>query len=345
MAADLKLPLIDLASPDRAATAKSIRQACADHGFFYVVNHGIEESFLQQVFHESRKFFALPQDEKMKLESKTDNRGYSPLLSHTLDSSSQVTGDLHEGIFLTCAKVRYSYFNANQWPEEELLPCWRTTMESYYEKMLAVGKNLISLMALALGLDDLFFEKIGAMHETLAYIRLLHYPGKTLDASSRLGASPHSDFGMATLLLTDGVPGLQICRDKDRHPQLWEDVPHVAGALIFNVGDLLERWTNCLFRSTMHRVLATEQERYSIAFFINGDPDCMVECLESCCSKENPPRFPAIRGADYLQEHITAIYSRGNSIGDTGISWGNLPPSLRPPQEGGYPPLPFIDWG
>ncbi|KAJ0961918.1 hypothetical protein J5N97_029746 [Dioscorea zingiberensis] len=268
MAADLKLPLIDLASPDRPATAKSIRQACVDHGFFYLVNHGIEESFLQQAFHESRRFFALPQDEKMKLKKRMDNRGYNPLLSETLDSSLEVRGDLHEDIFLTCAKVRYSYFDANQWPEEELLPRWRTTMESYYEKMLSVGKNLISLMALALGLDDLFFEKIGAMHETLAYIRLLHYPGITLDASSRLGASAHSDFGMATLLLTDGVPGLQICRDKDRHPQLWEDVPHVSGALIVNVGDLLERWTNCLFRSTMHRVLATEQERHSTGILI-----------------------------------------------------------------------------
>ncbi|XP_039142149.1 LOW QUALITY PROTEIN: 2-oxoglutarate-Fe(II) type oxidoreductase hxnY-like [Dioscorea cayenensis subsp. rotundata] len=146
-------------------------------------------------------------------------------------------------------------------------------MESYYEKMLAVSKKLISLMALSLGLDDLFFEKIGAWHEPLAYVRLLHYPGKTFEGScGRLGASAHSDFGIATLLLTDGVPGLQICRDKDRHPQLWEDVPHVHGALIVNVGDLLERWTNCLFRSTLHRVLPTEQERYSVAFLPKWRP-------------------------------------------------------------------------
>ncbi|KAJ0961919.1 hypothetical protein J5N97_029747 [Dioscorea zingiberensis] len=313
MAGNLVLPLIDLAFPDRASTAKSIRQACADHGFFYLVNHGIEESFFQQMFQESRKFFSLPHDEKMKLKSKRDNLGYNPLPSKTLDSSSKFIGGLREDIYLTSAKVKYSQFNASQWPPEELLPCsWRATMESYYEKMMAVGKNLFSLIALALGLDDLFFEKIGALHETLAYIRLLRYPGKTPDTSSgSLGAPAHSDFGMATLLLTDGVPGLQICMDKDKHPQLWEDVPHVNGALIINVGDLLERWTNCLFRSTMHRVLVTEQERYSIAFFIDGDPDCTVVCLESCCSEENPARFPPIRGVDYLQEHLTAIYASG----------------------------------
>ncbi|KAH7659375.1 Aminocyclopropanecarboxylate oxidase protein [Dioscorea alata] len=312
MAGDLVLPLIDLSNPDRDSSAKSIRKACLDHGFFYLVNHGIEESFFQQLLKQSKKFFSLPLDEKMKLQTRKDNRGYNPLLSLTLDSSSEVKGDVNEGFFITSAKISYSQFNANQWPPEELLPCWRATMESYYEKMLAVSKKLISLMALSLGLDDLFFEKIGAWHEPLAYVRLLHYPGKTFEGScGRLGASAHSDFGIATLLLTDGVPGLQICRDKDRHPQLWEDVPHVHGALIVNVGDLLERWTNCLFRSTLHRVLPTEQERYSVAFFINGDLDCMVECLESCCSKENPPRFPAIQCVDYLRHRISAIYTGG----------------------------------
>ncbi|KAJ0961916.1 hypothetical protein J5N97_029744 [Dioscorea zingiberensis] len=108
--------------------------------------------------------------------------------------------------------------------------------------------------------------------------------------------------------VTDGVPGLQICRNKDRQPQIWEDVPHVNGALIVNVGDMLERWTNCLFRSTLHRVLATGQKRYSIAFFIDPNSDCLVECLESCCSENNPPRFPAIRSGDYLDARIKASY-------------------------------------
>ncbi|XP_039141312.1 2-oxoglutarate-Fe(II) type oxidoreductase hxnY-like [Dioscorea cayenensis subsp. rotundata] len=131
------------------------------------------------------------------------------------------------------------------------------------------------------------------------------------DNNGRLGASAHSDFGMVTLLVTDGCPrssGMSICRDKDRRPQLWENVPHVNGALIVNVGDLLERWTNCLFRSTLHRVLPPRQERYSVAFFIDPNSDCLVECLETCCSEKNPPRFPAIRSGDHLQARIKAAY-------------------------------------
>ncbi|XP_039118967.1 2-oxoglutarate-dependent dioxygenase-like isoform X1 [Dioscorea cayenensis subsp. rotundata] len=175
-AEQLELPLIDLSSPDRACSAKSIRKACVDHGFFYLVNHGIEELVLQQVFQESKKFFSLPLDEKMKLGYK-DHRGYTPMFAETLDPSSKIKGDFKEGFYIGPAKFSDSQVDANQWPSDDVLPCWRATMESYYEKMLAVGKSLISLIALALDLDDLFFEKIGALYQPMAFLRLLHYPG------------------------------------------------------------------------------------------------------------------------------------------------------------------------
>lgn len=66
------------------------------------------------------------------------------------------------------------------------------------------------------------------------------------------GAGAHTDYGMITILVTDGVPGLQVCRDKLQKPQIWEDVHHLKGALIVNIGDMMERWTNCLFKSTLH---------------------------------------------------------------------------------------------
>ncbi|XP_028091492.1 gibberellin 2-beta-dioxygenase 8-like isoform X6 [Camellia sinensis] len=105
------------------------------------------------------------------------------------------------------------------------------------------------------------------------------------------GASAHSDYGMITLLATDGVGGLQVCRDKSKQPLVWEDVDHINGALIVNIGGMTERWTNCLFRSTLHRVMSTGRERYSMAFFLNPSADCVVECLESCCSELTPPRY------------------------------------------------------
>ncbi|XP_028091487.1 1-aminocyclopropane-1-carboxylate oxidase-like isoform X2 [Camellia sinensis] len=206
MAKALQLPIIDLASLDRISTANSIRQACIECGFFYLINHGVEQELLKQVFDESKRFFSLPLEEKMKLLHR-ENRGYTPLYAENLNPSSSSKGEL--------------------------------------------------------GLSD---EEI-------------------------FGASAHSDYGMITLLATDGVGGLQVCRDKSKQPLVWEDVDHINGALIVNIGGMTERWTNCLFRSTLHRVMSTGRERYSMAFFLNPSADCVVECLESCCSELTPPRY------------------------------------------------------
>eukprot|EP00268_Persea_americana_P041294 TRINITY_DN410_c0_g1_i1.p1 TRINITY_DN410_c0_g1~~TRINITY_DN410_c0_g1_i1.p1 ORF type:complete len:204 (+),score=27.52 TRINITY_DN410_c0_g1_i1:327-938(+) len=135
-------------------------------------------------------------------------------------------------------------------------------MELYHKKLVTLGRNLISLIALALNLDEDFFEKVGACR---VFMRLLHYPVETSDIMN-YGASAHPDYGMITILATDGVRGLQICKEKDKQPRVWEDVLHVNGAFIVNIGDMMERWTNCLFRSTLHRVMTTGQERYHSLF-------------------------------------------------------------------------------
>ncbi|XP_020085213.1 2-oxoglutarate-Fe(II) type oxidoreductase-like isoform X2 [Ananas comosus] len=310
MSRNLELPLVDLSSSDPFATAQLIRKACVEYGFFYLINHGIEDTLIWEVFRESKKFFALPPEEKMKLEHNDAHRGYTPIYAETLDPSSEFKGDLKESFYIGPNGGTSSGKDPNQWPLEESLPSWRATMESYYERVLAVGRRLLSLIAFALNLDDQFFEKIGALNSPMAFLRLLHYPGE-LGASDKgnYGASAHSDYGMVTLLATDGVPGLQICREKEKHPQLWEDVSHIDGALIVNIGDMLERWTNCIFRSTLHRVLVIGKERYSVAFFLDPNYDCVVECLESCCSKTSPPRFPPIRSGDYLRERLRVSYS------------------------------------
>ncbi|KAF5195655.1 2-oxoglutarate-Fe(II) type oxidoreductase [Thalictrum thalictroides] len=303
----LNLPIVDLSSSDRASTAKSIRQACVRYGFFYLVNHGVEDELIKKVFDESKKFFSLPMHEKTKLTRK-EHRGYTPLYAETLDTSTKSMGDLKESFYIgPIEDLPQSVLN--QWPSEEFLPTWRPTMTSYYNKVISAAKRLLSLIALALNLDETYFEKIGASHKPTAFLRLLHYPGEPAALHEETyGASAHSDYGMITLLATEGVRGLQICREKDTKPQVWEDVYHVNGAFIVNIGDMMERWTNCLFRSTLHRVILTEQERYSVAFFCDPNEDCIVECLDSCCSEISPPRFPPVRSGDYLQERFRATF-------------------------------------
>ncbi|XP_024026899.1 2-oxoglutarate-Fe(II) type oxidoreductase [Morus notabilis] len=305
----LKLPIIDLSSSDTSSTAASIRQACIEHGFFYLVNHGVEDEVLEKVFLESKKLFSLPLEEKMRLDRK-ENRGYTPLFAEALDPVSAPKGDPKESYYVGRLEDDSAAVKLNQWPSQEILPSWRPTMETYYRKVLCAGKRLLRLIALALNLDEDFFEKVGGLDKPAAFLRLLHYPGELGSSEEEIcGASAHSDYGSITLLAADGVPGLQICREKFKQPRVWEDVPHLHGAFIVNVGDMMERWTNCLFRSTLHRVMPTGQERYSAAFFLDPKEDCVVECIESCCSESSPPRFPPIRSGDYLKERFRLTYA------------------------------------
>ena len=306
---NLDLHIIDL-STDRASAVKLIRKACLDSGFFYVVNHGIEDSLMQMVFQQSKEFFALPLEEKMEL-VREDHAGYTPIYGETLDPSSKSGGDIKETFNIAPnGNKNAQHDGVKEWPSEESVPLWRDTMETYYEEAMAVAKELLSLIALALDLDDEFFEKVGALSPAMGFLRLLHYPGE-LGAlkSNKFGASAHSDYGMITLLATNGVAGLQICKEKEKSPQIWEDVRHIDGAFIVNLGDILERWTNCIFRSTLHRVKPVGQERYSVAFFLYPNFDCVVECLESCCSETRPARFPPISGGDYLKQRGRLTYS------------------------------------
>lgn len=182
-------------------------------------------------------------------------------------------------------------------------------MEKYNRQVLMVGKRIVKLLALALNLEMNFFEKPGFLDSPMAYIRLLHYSAEvSIPEQGIYGAGAHSDYGMITLLATDGVRGLQICRNKDAVPQFWEDVVPLKGAFIVNIGDMLERWSNGLFRSTLHRVVIAGEERYSVAFFLDPNFDCLVECLPACCSAENPPRFAPITSGHYLIERYKLSY-------------------------------------
>ncbi|RVX15585.1 hypothetical protein CK203_009163 [Vitis vinifera] len=209
---------------------------------------GVEEELLLRVFDESQKFFSLPLEEKMKLATK-HHRGYTPMYAENLDYSSSSRGDSKESFYIGSLEAGRSYLN--RWPSEEILPSWRPTMESYHKKLLlgaksgficldnivnnvykvlllkdgkygqtqlagsrvwSVGKKLISLIAQALDLDADFFEKVGALDDPMPFLRLLHYPGDLeFCGEETYGASAHSDYGMVTLLATNGVPGLQAC--------------------------------------------------------------------------------------------------------------------------------------
>ncbi|KAJ4895064.1 2-oxoglutarate (2OG) and Fe(II)-dependent oxygenase superfamily protein [Raphanus sativus] len=309
------LNCIDLADHDLHRSVVSLKQACLDSGFFYVINHGINEEFMEDVFEQSKKFFALPLEEKMKVLRNEKHRGYTPVLDEILDPENQVNGDHKEGYYIGIEVPKDDpdydkpFYGPNPWPDSDVLPQWRETMEKYHQEALRVSKDIGRLLALALDLDANYFDTPEMLGKPIATMRLLHYQGVSDPSQGIYACGAHSDYGMMTLLATDGVMGLQICKDKNAKPQKWEYVPAIKGAYIVNLGDMLERWSNGFFKSTLHRVLGNGQERYSIPFFVEPNHECLVECLPTCKSESNVPKYPAIKCSAYLTQRYKETHA------------------------------------
>uniref|UniRef100_A0A5B7BEV8 Putative sexual differentiation process protein isp7-like isoform X1 n=1 Tax=Davidia involucrata TaxID=16924 RepID=A0A5B7BEV8_DAVIN len=311
---------IDLSSCDIQNSVSLLKQVCLDSGFFYVINHGISQEFMDEVFAQSKMFFNLPISEKMKLLRNEKHRGYTPVLDEYLDPENQIHGDYKEGYYIGVevheddTDAQKPFYGLNVWPNADTLSGWRHTMEKYHREALGVAKAVARIIALALDLEGDYFDRQEMLGKPIATLRLLHYEGQISDPVKGIyGAGAHSDFGLITLLATDDIIGLQICKDKDAKPQIWEYVAPLRGAFIVNLGDMLERWSNCIFRSTLHRVLGNGQERYSIAYFVEPSHDCLVECLPTCQSKENPPKFPPIRCETYMLQRYKDTHADLNS--------------------------------
>jgi isopenicillin N synthase-like dioxygenase len=134
-------------------------------------------------------------------------------------------------------------------------------------------------------------------------LRFLHYPAvpPAPDGGRTVATLPHTDYGALTLLATDGVPGLEVKPTGGG----WTPVEAPAGSLVVNLGDMLARWTNDVYRSTVHRVVAPPSgDRLSIPFFVNPDPATIVECIPACVTPARPCAYRPIAAGEFLTMRI-----------------------------------------
>jgi len=313
------LPVIDvggLASPDiadRKRVAAALGTACRDKGFFYIRNHGVAENLMASVFAEAEKFFSLPTAQKrdVSMARSKANRGYEALQGQTLEAGTPP--DLKEGFYIgpehrsDDPRVQAGLFNygANQWPHE--MPLFRSTMDAYYQAMLGLGHRLMRGLALSLDVQEDYFDEY--CHDPMATLRLLHYPpqpasGAEGQLAGQKGAGAHTDFGGITLLKQDSVGGLQVW---DHANQGWIHADPVPETYVVNLGDMMSRWTNGRYRSTLHRVInASGRERYSVPFFFSGNYQYVVSCIASCVSPGEAPKYPPIT----VEDHFRAMYAK-----------------------------------
>ncbi|MCU4653090.1 isopenicillin N synthase family oxygenase [Roseibacterium sp. SDUM158016] len=302
------IPVLDFTrfseGTDREGFVADLGAAARGPGFFLLKGHGIDEALRAAVFSQADRFFSLPMAEKEAVSIlKTPHyRGWAHDGLESLDENSgqkdrkesfNIGFDLSPGDPRVIAGEPFR--GVNQWPD---LPGFRDTMLAYYDAALDLGIRLSRAIALDLGLPEDYFDC--AFIEPLAALRVLHYPPGT-GAEGEIGAGAHSDYGVVTLLMTDGEPGLQV---KPRGGD-WMDVPSVEGAYVVNIGDCLMRWTNDIYVSTPHRVLPPKRQRRSVAMFVEANPDVMVEALPGT----GAPKYPAVRAADYLMSRLNATYN------------------------------------
>jgi isopenicillin N synthase-like dioxygenase len=287
-------PIIDIgalrAGHPPARLVPAIDAACVDIGFFVVTGHGLDRQ-LGQVFDAAHALFGLDERTKESF-SMVDRQGFVPARHRVLDPQ------LHS------APMEYfdvAVDGASRWPPAGDLPGFERAVRAYQAAILDVAGELLAALAIALELDPGFFAE--RMRAPQCFVRMMHYEPQPVTADGRavVLTDPHTDYGLITLLATDGVGGLEV-RSRDRQ---WTMVSAPAGSLVVNLGDMLARWTNDRYVSTPHRVSApVASDRFSVPFFVNPDPATTVSCLPSCVDDRRPCRYPAVTASEFLAQRI-----------------------------------------
>jgi isopenicillin N synthase-like dioxygenase len=327
-AAASQIPVIDFGpffAGERGALeelAPQVRHACENVGFFYAANHGVPEELIDRAFAASRRFHALPLDDKLKLRLSENNIGYLPI-----NASVQGASKVHQA---TRPNQNESFFishdrgpdhpdvlagkplrGRNQWPPEVPggLPGLRADMMGYFHALGAMCDRMLPAFAAALDMPPDFFAPFFA-NEGHANLRFLHYPPQDADEDNLFGQAPHTDNSFMTALARTDVPGLAV-RLPPNGPSggEWFPPPVIPGTLLINLGNIMRRWSNDRFLSTPHGVLNDSgTDRYSIAYFHSPNPDSVIECLPSCVSADNPARYSPAVYRDLILEFYRANY-------------------------------------
>jgi isopenicillin N synthase-like dioxygenase len=326
-AASAKIPVIDygpyFAGKPGAleVLAEQVRHACEEVGFLYAVNHGVPRATIDRAFAASKRFHALPLEDKLSLRLNQNNIGYMPM-----NASVQAASTVHKA---TKPNQNESFFishdrpanhpdvlagvplrGRNQWPAGNPgdmpgdMDGMRADMVAYFQSLGAMCDRMLPAFAVALDVPPEHFAPFFA-NEGHANLRFLHYPPQQDLGDNTFGAAPHTDNSFMTALARTDVPGLSVRLPSGE----WFAPPVIPGTFLINLGNIMRRWSNDRFLSTPHGVINdTQADRYSIAYFHSPNPASVIECLPSCVSASNPAHYPPAIYRDLVLEFYRKNY-------------------------------------
>lgn len=281
-----QLPIIDLSAADRGPQARALlhaqlHSAAHDVGFFQLVGHGVPKGEVDALISAMRRFFALPEDERLALDNvhSPHFRGYTRTGDERTGGSRDWRDQLdigaeREARIPGADEPAYWWLQGpNQWPGS--LPELRTAALGWIARLSEVAERLLHELLVSIGAPADFYDPIFGAHAH-PHLKLVRYPGSAGDGADQ-GVGAHKDYGFLTLLLQDQVGGLQVQREDG----LFHDVPPLEEAFVVNLGELLEVATNGYLVATNHRVVSPPgaTERFSVPFFYNPRLDARVEPL------------------------------------------------------------------
>lgn len=320
----MDIPLIDLSGflegdeSHRRAVGRQVDRACVDVGFFSLMGHGLDDGLIERAHAHALGFFDLPLNGRLGAAKPepTYPYGYTPFSGEALNRSLGFAAvpDLKETYSIGPVGQPPSPPGAmtdpderdvwapTPWPPD--MPELRETLEAYHRAMTALAETIMETFTYALGLDAGWFAPF--IDAPGSALRLAHYPPLASPPEpGEFRAGAHTDYGTITILRLDAEPGLQV----EQLDGTWVDVDAPAGALVVNLGDLMQRWTNDRWRSTMHRVVVPEgrhgERRLTMPFFHNANWDALVECLVG--AGESARHEPVYAGAHLMEKFRSTV--------------------------------------
>ena len=303
------IAVVSIAQP-LESIAEELGRSFEEYGFAVIRDHGIPADLIAQAEELSKEFFALPEDTKRAyhIEGGGGARGYTPFgVERAKDAEIFDLKEFwHIGRSLPEGHPLAEFMSPNVWPSE--VDGFRDTFEALFSAFETAGARVLEAIAIHLGLPRDFF--VPTVEDGNSVMRLLHYPPTPEGApEGAVRAAAHGDINTITLLLGAEEAGLELLTKQGT----WKAVDVPEGALVINIGDMLDRLTNSRLRSTTHRVVnpvgeAARRARYSMPFFLHFRPDYVIETLPSCIDPDSPGDHPEpISSHEFLLQRLREI--------------------------------------